>query len=206
MTCSSFRDVFWFGGKSMPSFLRSASFLPSGYTSVKEQWKKRDDGSPPRTDPRKDMFPAERISPPRFSPSFSTSPTGSERGRGLRGPLSPRYRYPSPSHRLGYPYNYSYPLRPFFSARETMPSRKPRYADHATEEPASPLPSQSLSASSERTTLGRPWYSPRLASRRGSAPSADVVLGSSRKSYWHQQPQQPQPPQPPQPPHQLPPL
>ena len=142
----------------MPSsFLRSASFLPSGYTSVKEQWKKRDDGSPPRTDPRKDMFPAERISPPRFSLSFSTSPTGSERGRGLRGPLSPRYRYPSPSHRLGYPYNYSYPLRPFFSARETMPSRKPRYADHATEEPASPLPSQSLSASSERTTLGRPW-------------------------------------------------
>ena len=35
---------------------------------------------------------------------YSTSPTSSvHRGRGLRGPLSPRYRHPSPSHRLGYP-------------------------------------------------------------------------------------------------------
>ena len=81
--------------------------MPSGYATVKQQWKEREDGSPPRYDPRKDMLAPDSAMlqyitiPPITMDGVSSG--AHSRSRGLCGPLSPRHRHPSPSHRMGDP-------------------------------------------------------------------------------------------------------
>ena len=80
--------------------------MPSGYATVKQQWKEREDGSPPRYDPRKDMLAPDSAMLEYITiPPITMDGISEERprSRGLCGPLSPRHRHPSPSHRMGYP-------------------------------------------------------------------------------------------------------